>query len=98
MALDKEVIEVLERSTITDNIFRLPEQLDRKLYEKVAKAIKGVNGKWVKKVQGFYEKNGEWFISFSRINKRTLKIGGKTAIMESMSYKSFIENMPNFNK
>lgn len=49
------------------------------------------------RVQGFYEKNGEWFISFSRVNKRTLKIGNKTAIMESMPYKSFIENMPNFN-
>lgn len=49
------------------------------------------------KVQGFCEKNCEWFISFSRVNKRTLKIGNKTAIMESMPYKSFIENMPNFN-
>ena len=49
------------------------------------------------KIQGFYEQNGEWFISFSRVNKRTLKIGNKTAIMVSMSYKSFIDNMPTYN-
>ena len=65
MALDKEVIEVLERSIISDNVLRLPEQLDRKLYEKVAKAIKGVNGKWNKKVQGFTfeHENVEEFIA-----------------------------------
>lgn len=45
---------VLEKSTISGNILILPnEQLDRKVYQDVAKALNGIGGKWNKKQNGF---------------------------------------------
>ncbi len=47
--LDNDVRTVLERSTITGNLLVLPEgQLDRKLYERVNKALVLAGGKWTK--------------------------------------------------
>ena len=58
--MDNEVIEILEQGTIEGNIFKLPSiQLERKLYEKVSKAIAGVNGKWNKKQGGFVFEHDE---------------------------------------
>jgi hypothetical protein len=49
-----EVTDILSRSTITENLLVLPPgQLDRKLYEKVAKAIQSAGGKWKTNKQGF---------------------------------------------
>lgn len=49
------VEEILSNSTVDGKIVRLPEgQLDRKLYEQVAKRLQGIGGKWVgRKVMGF---------------------------------------------
>jgi len=44
--LDNETKAVLLRSRIDGISLHLPEQLDRPLYEKVAKAIKAAGGKW----------------------------------------------------
>jgi predicted RNA methylase len=45
--LPPEVLEILNRSTITENSLKLPPgQLDRKLYEAVNKAILFAGGKW----------------------------------------------------
>jgi len=53
--MDTQVQEVLQKSTIDGVIVRLPEgQLDRKVYEQVAKALQGIGGKWKGgKVMGF---------------------------------------------
>lgn len=50
-----EVNEVLQQCTITGNIVRLPEiQLERKLYQDVAKRINLIGGKWKGgKIAGF---------------------------------------------
>jgi len=48
--------EIISRATITGNILRLPEgQLDRKVYQSVAKALETIGGKWsgTKSVMGF---------------------------------------------
>lgn len=47
--------EVLQNCTIEGNIVKLPnEQLDRKLYQEVAKSLELIGGKWKGgKVQGF---------------------------------------------
>lgn len=48
------VTDILSRSEITDTLLILPdEQLERKLYEKVAKAIKLAGGKWKTHKKGF---------------------------------------------
>lgn len=44
--ISDEVRAVLARSTITATAVTLPEQLDRKLYEQVNKALLGAGGKW----------------------------------------------------
>jgi len=46
MHLDTEVVDVLKRSSASGNQLKLPGQLDRKLYVKVAKAIECAGGKW----------------------------------------------------
>ncbi len=49
-----EVTDILSRATITENLLVLPEgQLERKLYEKVAKAIKLAGGVWKTNKKGF---------------------------------------------
>ena len=50
-----EVKEVLQKCTVDGVVVKLPEgQLDRKLYEQVAKALQGIGGKWKGgKVMGF---------------------------------------------
>lgn len=47
--------EILQKCRVDGNIVRLPEgQLDRKLYQEVAKALELIGGKWVgKKTMGF---------------------------------------------
>lgn len=53
-ALEPEVLDILSQSSITENLLVLPEgQLERKLYEKVAKAIKLAGGKWNRSKAGF---------------------------------------------
>ena len=47
--LTPEVKAVLQRAVITDNSLVLPDQLDRKLYEKVNKAIESAGGVWSRK-------------------------------------------------
>lgn len=47
--LSPEVTDVLRRSTITGNVLVLPpEQLDRKLYDAVNKALINAGGKWTR--------------------------------------------------
>ena len=50
-----EVKEVLQKCTVEGMVVKLPDsQLDRKLYEQVAKALQGIGGKWKGgKVMGF---------------------------------------------
>lgn len=50
-----EAIQVLQGCSVEGNVVRLPDgQLDRKLYEDVAKLLQGIGGKWKGgKVQGF---------------------------------------------
>lgn len=47
--ISDDVRDVLARSTITATSVKLPEQLDRKLYDAVNKALSGAGGKWNKK-------------------------------------------------
>jgi predicted RNA methylase len=52
--LTPDVTSVLERSEIIGNILKLPpEQLERKLYESVNKALANAGGKWNRSAQGF---------------------------------------------
>lgn len=52
--LCETVTDILNRSVITENLLVLPEgQLERKLYEKVAKAIQLAGGKWNRSKDGF---------------------------------------------
>lgn len=48
--VDEDVLKVLSRATVTDTYVQLPdEQLERKLYEKVAKALLACGFKWDRK-------------------------------------------------
>ena len=49
VTLDPEVLDVLRRSTLDERSVRLPEQLERALYERVAKALTAAGGKWNRK-------------------------------------------------
>lgn len=52
--LTPEVTAILQRSTITETLLCLPEgQLERKLYESVAKVIKLAGGVWKTHMKGF---------------------------------------------
>jgi len=54
MILDKEVLNVLDESTIYDMVLRLPDyKIDRKLYLKVNKVLQALGGKWNRKKKGF---------------------------------------------
>ena len=46
MKISDEVLNVLERSVVTENYLVLPEQLDRKLYQAVNKVLECLGGKW----------------------------------------------------
>lgn len=46
MRIDDDVMQVLERSVTAGNGLKLPDQLDRKLYERVAKVLEAMGGKW----------------------------------------------------
>jgi hypothetical protein len=49
-----EAIEIIKQATLAGNVLTLPPgQLDRKLYEDVAKKLTGIGGKWNKKANGF---------------------------------------------
>lgn len=50
--LAPDVLDVLNRSVIEDNLLKLPEQLDRKLYLKVNEALELLGGKWNRKLGG----------------------------------------------
>ncbi len=44
--IDQDVMDVLNRSVISERSLKLPEQLDRKLYERTMKVITVAGGKW----------------------------------------------------
>lgn len=46
MRIDNDVLEVLSRATISWNDVTLPEQLDKKLYARVAKVLEAAGAKW----------------------------------------------------
>lgn len=51
--IQPEALDVLTRATVEGNVLRLPgEQLDRKLYEAVNKALTFLGGKWDRRVGG----------------------------------------------
>lgn len=51
--LTDDVLDVLRRSTVQDDILRLPnERLDRRLYAAVDKALQALGGKWNRKAGG----------------------------------------------
>jgi len=42
-----EYLKILQQCTVANNVVKLPEgQLDRKLYQEVAKALELIGGKW----------------------------------------------------
>lgn len=52
--LDADVTEILQRSEIKENVVILPPgQLERKFYERIAKAINAAGGAWNRKHNGF---------------------------------------------
>ena len=61
MKIDKSVVEVLKTSEFDGGLLRLPGQLERKLYERVAKVLKSIGGKWssAKKAFVFKEDVGD---------------------------------------
>lgn len=53
MNIDQNVLEVLSRATIEDQVLTLPAgQLDRKLYVAVNKVLEAAGGKWDRKAKG----------------------------------------------
>lgn len=61
--------DVLQKAVLENQVLILPEiQLDRKLYQEVAKAIEGIGGKWNKKFNGFvFDSNLNLQEKFERI-------------------------------
>lgn len=49
LTIDQDVLDVLNRSTITEKTLTLPAQLERKLYDRVMKVIGNAGGVWNKK-------------------------------------------------
>lgn len=47
MKVENDVIGVLKNAVIDENCLRITEQLDRKLYQKTAKVLNAMGGKWV---------------------------------------------------
>jgi hypothetical protein len=53
MKIPSPVLDVLRHSTVTDTVLLLPpQQLDRKLYEQVNKALAAMGGKWSRSAKG----------------------------------------------
>lgn len=67
MKIDNSVVEVLKTSEFDDSLLRLPGQLERKLYERVAKVLKSIGGKWssAKKAFVFKEDIGDLITSIA---------------------------------
>lgn len=67
MKIDNSVVEVLKTSEFDDSLLRLPGQLERKLYERVAKVLKSIGGKWssAKKAFVFKEDVGDLITSIA---------------------------------
>lgn len=67
MKIDKSVVEVLKTSEIDGSLLCLPGQLERKLYERVAKVLKSIGGKWssAKKAFVFKEDVGDLVTSIA---------------------------------
>ena len=51
MRVDQDIIAVLDRATVAGNALTLTGQLDRKLYERTAKALEAAGGKWSRKAK-----------------------------------------------
>ena len=49
--IDADVLDVLARSRCEKNLLFLPEQLERKLYERTAKVMTALTGKWNRKAK-----------------------------------------------
>ena len=67
MKIDKSVVEVLKASEFDGSLLRLPGQLERKLYEHVAKVLRNIGGKWTsaKKAFVFKEDVGDLITSIA---------------------------------
>lgn len=67
MKIDNSVVEVLKTSEFDGSLLRLPGQLERKLYERVAKVLKSIGGKWssAKKAFVFKEDVGNLITSIA---------------------------------
>lgn len=67
MKIDFSVVEVLKASEFDGSLLRLPGQLERKLYERVAKVLKSIGGKWssAKKAFVFKEDVGDLITSIA---------------------------------
>ena len=50
-ALPDDVMDVLRRSALTANALTLPEQLDRKLYQKTSEALESIGAAWNRKAK-----------------------------------------------
>ena len=57
-AIESDVMDVLRRSTASERLLVLPAQLDRKLYQRVDKVLKGLGGKWNTKAKGHLFERG----------------------------------------
>ena len=57
MKIDKSVVEVLKTSEFDGSLLRLPGQLERKLYEHVAKVLRNIGGKWSSAKKAFGERS-----------------------------------------
>lgn len=50
--ISEPILNVLARCTITGNVLRLPEQLDRKVYVEVNEVLDAIGGAWDRKQKG----------------------------------------------
>lgn len=51
--ISEAVADIIKRSTVSDNVLKLPEKLERKMYEAVAKVMADYGGKWNRSKGGF---------------------------------------------
>lgn len=51
MRVDQDILAVLDRAIVSGSTLTLTGQLDRKLYERTAKAIEAAGGKWSRKAK-----------------------------------------------
>jgi len=73
---DKEVLEILNQSTINENIIKLPpKQLERKQYLEVKRKLEGIGGKWKGgKIQGFVFEQDPSQLLYQIINGANINI------------------------